>query len=291
MNEPKPIDVSFEFFPPKTPEAETALWAAIRKLEVFDPSYVSITYGAGGSTQDATLATVTRIAHETKLCPVPHLTCVGKTRQEVDEVVRAIGRAGMRHIVALRGDPPGGALRYEPTPGGYVNGADLVGGIRALGDFEISVAAYPEKHPESFTLEVDLAMLAAKVDNGATAALTQFFFDNSAYFRFVDRARARGIDIPIIPGILPVTNFERVRQFAERCGARLTSAFARRFEGLENAPEERRLVAAAVAAEQVTALRAEGVNSFHFYTLNRADVVFAICRMLGLGGSTHMAAA
>ena len=206
-------------------------------------------------------------------------------------MVRAIGRAGIRHIVALRGDPPGGGTRYEPTPGGYINAADLVGGIRAIGDFEVSVAVYPEKHPESFTLEVDLAMLAAKVDNGATSALTQFFFDNSAYFRFLDRARARGIDIPIIPATCRSPISSASGSLPSAAALALTSAFARRFEGLENSPEERRLVAAAVAAEQVTALRAEGVNSFHFYTLNRADVVFAICRMLGLGGDAHMAAA
>lgn len=276
------LRVSFEFFPPKTQDAEAGLWRSIRRLEGFCPSFVSVTYGAGGTTQAKTLETVARLKKETTLQPAAHLTCVGATKAEVNAIIDQIGALGISHIVALRGDPPEGQRRYEPTPGGYLNGADLVEGIAKQGNYEITVSAYPEKHPDSLTIDVDLAMLAAKVDNGATRAITQFFFDNTAYFRYVDRVRARGITIPIVPGILPVVNFERVRAFAQQCGARMTSEFAHRFEGLENDPEERALVAAAVAAEQVSALRDRGVREFHFYTLNRADVTAAICRMLGL---------
>jgi methylenetetrahydrofolate reductase (NADPH) len=286
------LEVSFEFFPPKTGEAQTAFWPNVKRLERIKPCFVSVTYGAGGSTRDNSLETLRRIAQGTSLKPAAHLTCVASTRSEVDEVVRSFAEAGVRHIVALRGDPPGGVgTKFEPHPNGYGNAADLVAGIKAIGDFEISVAAYPEKHPESFTLEVDLAMLSAKIDNGATRALTQFFFDNSTYLRFLDRARARGIRIPIVPGILPVTNFARVKEFAFRCGASIPAAFARRFEGLESDPETAKLVAAATAAEQVEALRREGVRQFHFYTLNRSDLVYAICRVLGLGDDAREAAA
>ena len=227
---------------------------------------------------------MTRIARTTSLRPAAHLTCVGATKRDVNAVVRDIAQAGIRHIIALRGDPPEGVgAKFEPHPDGYRNAADLVGGIRELGDFEISVAAYPEKHPESFTMEVDLALLAAKVDNGASRAITQFFFDNSAYLRFLDRVRARAISVPIVPGILPITNLARVREFAYRCGATMPAALLRRFEGLEHDPETMKLVAAVTVAEQIDALRREGVRHFHFYTLNRADLVYAICRVLGVG--------
>jgi methylenetetrahydrofolate reductase (NADPH) len=291
-NEEAGLQVSFEFFPPKTDEARAAFWRTVKRLESVNPRFVSVTYGAGGSTRERSLQTVQQFLHETSLNPAAHLTCVDATRSDVDEVVLSFARAGVTHIVALRGDPPGGVGgKFEPHPKGYRNAAELVAGIRKIGDFEISVAAYPEKHPESFTLEVDLAMLTAKIDNGATRALTQFFFDNSTYLRFVDRARARGIKIPIVPGILPVTNFNRVKEFAFRCGASIPAAFARRFEGLESDSETLKLVAAATAAEQVEALRREGIKQFHFYTLNRSDLVYAICRVLGLGEGVEEAAA
>lgn len=284
--------VSFEFFPPKTEAMEQSLWQAIQRLEELQPAFVSVTYGAGGSTRERTHATVSRILRETSLTPAAHLTCVSAERGEVDEVVRGYDKAGVRNIVALRGDPPEGVgSDYEPHPGGYENAADLVGGIRQLGDFDISVAAYPEKHPESPDWETDLAMLAAKVDAGADRAITQFFFDNSAYFRYLDRVRARGIDVPVVPGIVPIVNFQRVAGFAEKCGASVPPELAARFEGLDDDPETRQLVAAAVAAEQVAELRDQGVNQFHFYTLNRAELVYAICRLLGLGTKTEKAAA
>ena len=285
VRRPEPeIEVSFEFFPPKSEDADRVFWQTVGRLEHIRPSFVSVTYGAGGSTREKSLDTVRKLAEATTLKPAAHLTCVDASKADVNDVARRFAEAGVKHIVALRGDPPQGVgKKFQPHPLGYGNAADLIGGIRSIGDFEISVAAYPEKHPESFTLEVDLAMLAAKVDNGATRALTQFFFDNSAYLRFLDRARARGITIPIVPGILPVTNISRVKEFAFRCGATIPSAFARRFDGLENDPETAKLVAVASAAEQVEALRREGVRQFHFYTLNRSDLVYAICRVLGLG--------
>jgi methylenetetrahydrofolate reductase (NADPH) len=277
------IAVSFEFFPPQTGAAEHGFWRAVRRLEAVRPAFVSVTYGAGGTTRDRTLDAVAKLARTTSLRPAAHLTCVGAARREVDEVIRGIAAAGVSHIIALRGDPPQGpGTKFEPHPEGYRNGADLVGGIRRLGDFEISVAAYPEKHPESFTMEVDLALLAAKVDNGASRAITQFFFDNSAYLRFLDRVRARGIGVPVVPGILPITNLARVREFARRCGTSIPAALLRRFEGLENDHDTMKLVAAVTAAEQIEALRREEVRQFHFYTLNRADLVYAICRVLGL---------
>jgi methylenetetrahydrofolate reductase (NADPH) len=282
---PEPdIEVSFEFFPPKSEDADRVFWRTVSRLEGIRPSFVSVTYGAGGSTRDKSLDTVRKLAATTSLKPAAHLTCVDASKADVNDVARRFAEAGVKHIVAIRGDPPQGVgKKFQPHPSGYGNAADLIGGIRSIGDFEISVAAYPEKHPESFTLEVDLAMLAAKIDNGATRALTQFFFDNSAYLRFLDRARARGITIPIVPGILPVTNIGRVKEFAFRCGATIPAAFARRFDGLENDPETAKLVAVASAAEQVDALRRAGVQQFHFYTLNRSDLVYAICRVLGLG--------
>jgi methylenetetrahydrofolate reductase (NADPH) len=278
------VAVSFEFFPPKTTDAEVGFWQAVRRLETLRPSFVSVTYGAGGASRERTLDAVARLARTTSLNPAAHLTCVGAAKREVDAVVRDISAAGVRHIIALRGDPPQGVgAKFEPHPEGYRNAADLVGGIREIGNFEISVAAYPEKHPESFTMEVDLALLAAKVDNGASRAITQFFFDNSAYLRFLDRVRARAINVPIVPGILPITNLARVKEFAHRCGAAMPAALLRRFEGLEHDPQTMKMVAAVTAAEQIEALRREGVRQFHFYTLNRADLVYAICRVLGLG--------
>jgi methylenetetrahydrofolate reductase (NADPH) len=278
------ISVSFEFFPPKDEGMAKILWESIERLKPMAPDFVSVTYGAGGSTRERTHATVKRILAETDLTPAAHLTCIAATRAEIDEIVRNYAQAGVHHIVALRGDPIEGAgVKYAPHPGGYENAADLVGGIKRISvDFEISVSAYPEKHPESRTVEADIDMLKAKVDAGASRAITQFFFDNDLYFRYLDRVRARGIDIPIVPGILPVQNFKATTGFAARCGASIPVWLAERFHGLENDPATRKLIAAAVAAEQVIDLFDRGVTNFHFYTMNRADLVYAICHLLGL---------
>jgi len=277
------INVSFEFFPPKTEEMDVALWDAITRLAPLEPSFVSVTYGAGGSTRERTHATVARIVQETSLKPAAHLTCVAATRAEVDDVIRSYHAAGVRHIVALRGDPVGGlGARYEAHPGGYETSTDLIKGIRKIGDFEVTVSAYPEKHPESGTLEQDLDVLQAKVDAGATRAITQFFFDNAHYLRYVEKVRARGITIPILPGIVPVQNFKQTASFAKKTGASVPQWLADRFEGLEDDPATRRLIAAAVAAEQVLDLVDHGVTDFHFYTMNKADLVYAICHLLGL---------
>ena len=278
----KPIDVSFEFFPPKSPEMETALWEAIERLAPLRPNFVSVTYGAGGSTRERTHATVARILRETAIKPAAHLTCVGATRDEVDEVARGYWEVGVRHIVALRGDPQGGlGSAYTPTPDGYANSTELVRGLRAIGDFEISVAAYPEKHPESASFEQDIDVLKAKIDAGATRAITQFFFENDLYFRFLDRVRAAGITIPIVPGVTAVQNFKQTANFAKRAGASVPDWLGERFAGLDDDPQTRRLIAAAVAAEQVFDLLDRGVEQFHFYTMNRADLVYAVCHLLG----------
>jgi len=277
------IEVSFEFFPPKNQAMEETLWRAIRRLEPLRPKYVSVTYGAGGSTRERTHATVARILSETTLVPAAHLTCVSATKDEVDEIIRDYWDLGVRNLVALRGDPPEGVgERYVPTPGGYENAAALVSGLKSVAPFVTSVACYPEKHPESPSVEADIAMLKAKVDAGADGAITQFFFDNEVYFRYLDRVRAAGIDIPIIPGLIPINNFKQAASFAKRSGASVPDWLERRFEGLEEDPETRHLVAAAVAAEQVLGLVDQGITSFHFYTLNRADLVYATCHLLGL---------
>jgi methylenetetrahydrofolate reductase (NADPH) len=277
------IRASFEFFPPKTAEMEQSLWEAIARLAPLGPHFVSVTYGAGGSTRERTHATVKRMLAETMLTPAAHLTCVAATRTDIDAVIAAYAQAGVRHIVALRGDPPGGAgERYAPHPGGYRNAADLVAGIKRLADMEVSVSAYPEKHPDSATVAADIDMLKAKVDAGATRAITQFFFENSLYFRYLDRVRSSGIEIPIVPGLLPVQNFKQTRNFAERCGTTVPAWLAERFDGLDDDPATRKLIAAAVAAEQVLDLVDHGVTDFHFYTMNRADLVYAICHLLGL---------
>ncbi|HEU4476158.1 MAG TPA: methylenetetrahydrofolate reductase [NAD(P)H] [Methyloceanibacter sp.] len=277
------IDVSFEFFPPKTTAMEETLWNSIRRLEPLRPKYVSVTYGAGGSTRERTHATISRILRETTLKPAAHLTCVSATREELDEVIRDYWDLGVRHIVALRGDPPGGVgERYEPTPGGYVNAADLTKGIKAIAPFEVSVACYPEKHPESASVAGDIDMLKQKIDAGASTAITQFFFDNQVYFRYLDRVRAAGIDVPIVPGLIPIHNFKQVSGFAAKSGASVPDWLGHRFEGLDQDQETRHLVAAAVAAEQVLGLVDQGISEFHFYTLNRADLVYAICHFLGL---------
>jgi len=286
------LTVSFEFFPPATEEMDKILWSSIERLAPLAPQFVSVTYGAGGSTRERTHATVRRILTETPLTPAAHLTCVSATREEIDTIVRDYHDAGVRHIVALRGDPPEGAgARYAPHPGGYNNAADLAAGIKRIAsDFEISVSAYPERHPDSPTLETDIDMLKFKVDAGATRAITQFFFENDLYFRYLDRVRARGIDIPIVPGILPVQNYKSMTGFAKRCGTSVPDWLAERFHGLDHDPATRKLIAAAVAAEQVIDLLDRGVTTFHFYTMNRADLVYAICHLLGLRPTVDQAA-
>jgi methylenetetrahydrofolate reductase (NADPH) len=285
------IAVSFEFFPPNSEEMDKILWESIERLAPLSPNFVSVTYGAGGTTRERTHATVKRILAETPLTPAAHLTCVAATRDEIDTIVRNYYDAGVRHIVALRGDSVSGAgTKYAPHPGGYATSAELVAGVKRAGDFDVSVSAYPEKHPDSPTVEADIDMLKAKVDAGATRAITQFFFENDLYFRYLDRVRARGINIPIVPGILPVQNYKAMTGFAARCGASVPAWLAERFHGLDNDPATRKLIAAAVAAEQVIDLVDRGVTNFHFYTMNRADLVYAICHLLGLRPAVEQAA-
>lgn len=273
--------LSFEFFPPKTDRLEEQLWACIRRLEPLAPRFVSVTYGAGGSTQARTHATVARIVRETGLTPAAHLTCVGATREEVDEVARGYWAAGVRHIVALRGDPPAGASGYTPHPGGYAQAEDLVRGLRRVADFEISVGAYPETHPSALSPDADLDFLKRKIDAGATRAITQYFFEGEVFLRFLDRCAAAGITVPIVPGIMPVSNFTQMARFSAQCGASVPEWMGRLFDGLEEDVETRRMVAAVVAAEQVRFLQANGVDEFHFYTLNRPDLAYAIAHLLG----------
>ena len=286
-----PPRVSFEFFPPKTAEMETRLWEVVKRLEPLMPSFVSVTYGAGGSTRERTHATVRRIRCETALEPAAHLTCVAATRAEIEMVAQDYWSAGIRHIVALRGDPPAGGAAYQPHPAGYAYAADLVAGLRRVADFEISVAAYPETHPEALSAERDLDNLKGKVDAGASRAITQYFFDVDLYLRFRDRAARAGIGVPIVPGILPVTNYAQVKKFSASCGASIPSWMEGHFAGLDDDPDTRRLVAASIAAEQCRRLHAEGVHEFHFYTLNRADLIVAICHLLGVRAPRPAAAA
>jgi methylenetetrahydrofolate reductase (NADPH) len=276
------LQVSFEFFPPKTEEMEESLWRAVTRLAPLRPRFMSVTYGAGGSTRERTHTTVRRILSETGVPPAAHLTCVGATCTEVDEVARAYWSAGIRHVVALRGDPPAGTAKFEPHPQGYESGAALVAGLRRVADFEISVAAYPEIHPDAKSSLADLDNLKRKIDSGATRAITQFFFDPDSYLRFLDRAVMHGVTVPIVPGIFPVTNFASATRMAKMCGATIPSWLAHLFEGLDADPETRRLIAATVAAEQCRRLLAAGIDEFHFYTLNRADLSYAICHLLGL---------
>ena len=277
------LNVSFEFSPPKTEEAEENLWQAIRRLEPLNPEFVSVTYGAGGSTRERTHRTVVRMINETSLRPAAHLTCVEASRAEVDEVVQAYWDSGIRHIVALRGDPPGqigGA--YVPRTDGYLNGTELTAGIKAIAPFEVSVSLYPQIHPESPSIAHDIDVLKAKVDAGATRAITQFFFDVDGFLRFTDHVRKAGIDIPICAGIMPVTNFKGLRRMAEPCGIDIPFWLGNLFDGLDKDPDTRRLIACSVAAETCARLEEEGFTDFHFYTLNRADLVYAICRVLGV---------
>jgi methylenetetrahydrofolate reductase (NADPH) len=276
--------ISFEFFPPKTEEMERNLWETIKRLAPLKPKFVSVTYGAGGSTRERTHSTIARILNETDLTPAAHLTCVGAPRGEVDDVVAQYHAVGVRHIVALRGDPSTGiGTAYQAHPDGYQNSADLVAGIKQrYPDIEVSVSAYPEKHPESADFDADIDTLKAKVDAGATRAITQVFFDNDLYFRYLDRVRARGIDIPVVPGIMPMHNFKQARSFVTRAGTTVPDWLAEKFDGLDDDPETRKLVAATVAAGQVQKLAKHGVDTFHFYTMNRADLVFAISHLLGM---------
>jgi methylenetetrahydrofolate reductase (NADPH) len=275
-----PVTVSFEFFPPNDPEMERTLWSSIQRLAPLAPRFVSVTYGADGSTRERTHNVVTRILRETSLTPAPHLTCVGAPRDEILDIARGYWDAGVRHIVALRGDPPAGQSRYVPHPQGFAYAADLVQGLKSVGDFDISVAAYPEVHPEAPDARFDLDNLRAKLDAGATRAITQFFFDTDKYLRFRDQCAAAGITAPIVPGILPITRFPQMLRFAQRCGASVPEWLAHRFDGLDDDADTRRLIAANVAIEQVRRLQEHGVSEFHFYTLNRAELTYAICHAL-----------
>ncbi|WP_447760561.1 methylenetetrahydrofolate reductase [Sphingopyxis panaciterrae] len=275
------IGVSFEFFPPKTEKMEAQLWDTFRTLEPLDPSFVSVTYGAGGSTRERTHATVARIAAESRVPPAAHLTCVEASRAEIDAVAEAYWEAGVRHIVALRGDVPSGGP-YRPHPQGYANAIELVAGLKAIAPFDISVAAYPEVHPDADCAESDLDNLKRKLDAGATRAITQFFFSPESFLRFRDAAAAAGIDAPIIPGILPVSNVSQTRRIADLCGTNIPAWMVSLFDGLDDHPAARQLVAATIAAEMCRRLYAGGVRDFHFYTLNRAELSYAICHLLGL---------
>ncbi|SFH84926.1 methylenetetrahydrofolate reductase [NAD(P)H] [Bradyrhizobium sp. Gha] len=285
--------ISFEFFPPKTEDMERNLWETINRLAPLDPKFVSVTYGAGGSTRERTHSTISRILKETALLPAAHLTCVGASRGEIDEIVDRYHEVGVRHIVALRGDPAGGiGTPYASHPDGYQTSDALVAGIKKRhADIEVSVSAYPEKHPEARDFDADIDTLKAKVDAGATRAITQVFFDNDLYFRYLDRVRARGINIPIVPGIMPMHNFKQARNFVTRNGTSVPEWLAAKFEGLDEDAETRKLVAATVAAGQVQKLAKHGVDTFHFYTMNRADLVVAICHLLGIRAKSAQKAA
>jgi methylenetetrahydrofolate reductase (NADPH) len=283
---PAPPKVSFEFFPPRSEAMAGQLWATVDALKPLGPRFVSVTYGAGGSTRETTFATVARLAAESGLSTAAHLTCVNSTRAEIRELLRRYWDAGVRHIVALRGDPPDGAAGYQACGDGYAYAADLVAGIRAVANFEISVAAFPEVHPQARDAASDLDNLRRKLDAGAARAITQYFFDTDIYLRFRDRARRAGITAALVAGILPVTNFAQVVKFSRMCGASIPTWLAELFDGLDDDPETRKLVAAMVATEQCRALAAEGVDEFHFYTLNRADLTLGICRRLGLRPAT-----
>jgi len=286
-----PIRVSFEFFPPADAAMEATLWNSVERLAPLAPRFVSVTYGADGSTRERTHRVVTRIQDETALTGAPHLTCVGASRGEILDIARGYWDQGVRHLVALRGDPPQGAAHYQPHAQGFAYAADLVAALARLAPFDVSVAAYPEVHPQALSAQADLENLKRKIDAGATRAITQFFYDTGAFLRFRDRCAAAGIRAPIVPGILPITRFAQVCRFAERCGAAIPAWLAQRFEGLEDDAEIRRMIAASVAIEQVQALTRHGVGEFHFYTLNRAELSYAICHALGLRPRPHAAGA
>jgi methylenetetrahydrofolate reductase (NADPH) len=276
------IAVSFEFFPPADAAMEATLWRSVERLEPLGPHFVSVTYGADGSTRERTHRVVTRIQRDTRLTGAPHLTCIGASREEILDIARGYWDQGIRHLVALRGDPPSADPRYRPHPEGFAFAADLVAGLARVAAFDISVAAYPEVHPEAQSAAADLENLKRKIDAGATRAITQFFYDTGTFLHFRDRCAAAGIGVPIVPGILPITRFEQVQRFAQRCGATVPDWLRERFEGLDEDPDTRRLIAANVAIEQVHELKQHGVREFHFYTLNRAELTYAICHALGL---------
>jgi len=276
------IQVSFEFFPPKNEKMEQTLWESIKTLEPLSPRFVSVTYGAGGSTRERTHATVERILKETALTPAAHLTCVAASRDEIDAIARDYWELGVRNIVALRGDPPEVGAKYQPHPQGYQNAADLVAGLKKIAPFDISIAAYPECHPDSASVSADLDNLKRKVDAGADRAITQFFFSPDCFLRFQDAVAASGMDIEVVPGILPVSNVATTRRFAQTCGATIPQWLDELFEGLDDLPAARQLIAATVAAELCGQLYAGGVRHFHFYTLNRAELSYAICHLLGV---------
>jgi methylenetetrahydrofolate reductase (NADPH) len=276
------IEVSFEFFPPKSEKMAETLWESVQTLAPLCPRFVSVTYGAGGSTRERTHATVKRILDETELTPAAHLTCVGASRDEIDTIARDYWETGIRHIVALRGDPPEPGARFEPHPDGYANAAELVAGLKRIAPFDISVACYPEIHPDSGSRSADLDNLKRKVDAGADRTISQFFFSADAFLRFRDESSAAGIDVEIVPGILPVSNVATTRRFAQTCGARIPEWLNELFEGLDDLPAARQLIAATVAAELCGQLYAGGVRHFHFYTLNRAELSYAICHLLGV---------
>ena len=276
------VEVSFEFFPPHSEKMEETLWNSVQRLKHLAPRFVSVTYGADGSTRERTHAAVERIVAETDLTAAPHLTCIGASCGEIDEIAREYWDMGIRHLVALRGDPPRDAATYQAHPDGYAYAADLVAGLRKVADFDISVAAYPEAHPEAPSLAFDLENLKRKLDAGATRAITQFFFDVDVFLRFRDQAAAVGIESPIVPGILPITRFPQLQRFAELCGATVPEWLQDRFAGLDDDADTRKLIAASVAIEQVRKLQEEGVNEFHFYTLNRSELTVAICHALGV---------
>ncbi len=283
--------VSFEFFPPKNEEMEARLWDSIARLEPMKPLYVSVTYGAGGSTRDRTHRTVRRIVKETGMKPAAHLTCVNATKPEIDAVIQDYWDAGVRHIVALRGDPPEGiGEKYVPAPGGYENAADLSAGIKRVGDFEISVGCYPEKHPESPHYEYDLDLLKRKIDNGATRAITQFFFEPDVYFRYVEKARKAGIEIPIVPGIMLQPNFKGLKRMAGMCGSAIPAWMDELYDGLEDDAKTREMITANVAAELCAKLMEGGADHFHLYTLNRAELALSTCRLMGVQPETEAAA-
>jgi len=282
-----PIRVSFEFFPPGDAAMEETLWKSVERLAPLAPRFVSVTYGADGSTRERTHNVVTRIQRETALVGAPHLTCVGASRGEILDIARKYWDEGVRHLVALRGDPPQGQTGWTPHPDGFAYASDLVEGLSSVANFDISVAAYPEKHPEAQSPKVDLDNLKRKIDAGASRAITQFFYDTDVFLRFRDRCDAAGIHAPIVPGILPVTRFPQVVRFAGRCGASIPDWLQERFQGLDEDHETRRMIAASVAIDQVHALARHGVREFHFYTLNRAELTYAICHALSIRPATQ----
>lgn len=283
------VEVSFEFFPPKTPKSEEALWRSVERLAPLRPRFVSVTYGADGSTRDRTHRIIQRLLEQTTLTSAPHLTCVGATREEVEDIAKRYLDMGVRHIVALRGDPPQASDQYEPHPGGFDYAVDLVAGLKQVADFDISVAAYPEVHPDAPSAQFDLEYLKRKIDAGASRAITQFFFETDTFLRFRDRCADVGITTPLVPGILPITRFPQLLNFAKTCGATVPDWLHQRFDGLDDDPQTRQMIAANLAIEQVQTLREHGVNEFHFYTLNRSELTYAICYSLGLRPGTAAA--